>query len=70
MILVAFILISIIIVYYYSTSKQVPTYAQELLYSNATVESGDRYVNDSNFAVETVAHWTENSNRYGISFSQ
>ena len=30
-------------------------YAQELLYSNATVESGDPYVNDSNFAVETVA---------------
>jgi aldose sugar dehydrogenase len=55
MILVVFILISVIIVYYYSTSKQVPTYAQELLYSNASVESGDPYVNDSNFAVETVA---------------
>ena len=53
--LVALILISVILVYYYSTSKQVPTYAQELLYSNATVESGDPYVNDSNFAVETVA---------------
>jgi glucose/arabinose dehydrogenase len=55
MILVAFILISVIIVYYFSTSKQIPTYAQELLYSNATIESGDPYVNDSNFAVETVA---------------
>jgi glucose/arabinose dehydrogenase len=55
MILVALILISVIIAYYYSASKQVSTYAQDLLYSNATVESGNPYVTDSNFTVETVA---------------
>jgi glucose/arabinose dehydrogenase len=55
MILVAFMLISIIIVCYYSALKQVSIYAQELLYSNATVESSNPYVTDPNFTVETVA---------------
>src|SRR5215210_2886721 len=55
MILVAFMLISVIIVCYYSALKQVSIYAQELLYSNATVESSDPYVTDPNFTVETIA---------------
>jgi glucose/arabinose dehydrogenase len=55
MILVALMLISVIIVHYYSASKQVSIYAQELLYNNTAVESSDPYVTDSNFAVETVA---------------
>src|SRR5215210_9276026 len=55
MILVAFMLISVIIVCYYSASKQVSIYAQELVYSNPTVESGGPNVTDSNFAIETVA---------------
>src|SRR5215210_1323464 len=55
MILVALMLISVIIVCYYSASKQVSIYAQELLYSNATVESSGPNVTDSNFTVETVA---------------
>ena len=48
-------LISIIIVCYYSALKQVSIYAQELLYRNATVESSDPYATDPNFTVETVA---------------
>src|SRR5215208_5016095 len=55
MILVAFLLINVIIVCYYSALKQVSIYAQELLYSNATIESSDPYVTDPNFTVETVA---------------
>src|SRR5215210_1351376 len=55
MILVAFMLITVVIVCYYSALKQVSIYAQELLYSNTTVESSDPFVTDPNFAVETVA---------------
>jgi glucose/arabinose dehydrogenase len=53
--LVALMLISVIIVYYYSVAQQVSIYAQELLYSNGNVEPSGPYVTDSNLTVETVA---------------
>jgi glucose/arabinose dehydrogenase len=53
--LVALMLISVIIAYYYSVATQVSIYAQELLYSNANVEPNDPYVTDSNLTVKTVA---------------
>ena len=53
--LVALMLISVIIIYYYSAAKQLSIYAQELLYSNAYVEPGNPYVTDSNLTIETVA---------------
>lgn len=55
MTLVALMLISLIIVYYYSLAMQISIYAQELRYSNPDDVSSYPYVNDSNFTVETVA---------------
>jgi glucose/arabinose dehydrogenase len=55
MALVALMLISVVIAYYYSVTTQVSIYAQESLYTNATVEPSEPYVTDPNFTVETVA---------------
>jgi aldose sugar dehydrogenase len=55
MTLVALMLISVIVAYYYSVTTQVSIYAQELLYSTANVEPSDPYVIDPNLTVETVA---------------
>jgi glucose/arabinose dehydrogenase len=55
MTLVTLMLISVIIVYYYSVTTQVSIYAQELLYSTANVEPSDPYITDPNFTVETLA---------------
>lgn len=55
MTLVALMLISVIVAYYYSVTTQVSIYAQELLYSTANVEPSDPYVTDPNLTVETVA---------------
>ena len=55
MTLVALMLISVIIAYYYSVTMQVSTYAQVLLYNNTNVEPSDPHINDPNITVETVA---------------
>jgi glucose/arabinose dehydrogenase len=53
--ILASMLISLIIVYYYSITMQISTHAQELLHSNSSVIPSDPHVYDSNLTVETVA---------------
>lgn len=55
MTMVALVLISLIIAYYYSVEANISIYAQEVLLSNNKVEPGDPYVTDPNFTVYTVA---------------
>ena len=55
MTLVALMLISILIAYYYSVTTEVSIYAQQLLHNNTNVEPSDPYVTDPNFTVQTVA---------------
>jgi hypothetical protein len=55
MTMVALVLISLIIAYYYSVEANISIYAQEVLLSNSKVEPGDPYVTDPNFTVYTVA---------------
>lgn len=52
---VALMLISLVISYFYFVAIQISIYAQELHYSSTDVVPSDPYVNDTNFAVETVA---------------
>ena len=55
MTMVALVLISLIIAYYYSVEANISIYAQEVLLSNNKVEPGDPYVTDPNLTVYTVA---------------
>ena len=52
---IALVLISAIIVYYYSAGALLSIYAEELLLNNTNIESSDPYITDSNFTLETIA---------------